>query len=924
MNPLNCGEERRRHDVRSAPLFGLDFVEVSDDQRSLEVLFLGKAPPRIQLANVQISGGRRIRDIRAVSVRAIRQTDPTLDDALEVRVNKPGDFSDYRLSLLKLDDNGNPTDKPMDGFDPLFSWVDFNFKAGCPTDLDCKTQPVCPPPQSTESDINYLAKDYGSFRQLILDRLALIMPQWQETHVPDIGVMLVELLAYAGDYLSQYQDAVATEAYLGTARQRISVRRHARLVDYRLHEGSNARAWVTIQAGADTPLDARQIFFTTALPGKPGQRVFQALELERIPTASYLVFEPLMAGGAHDILLYQANNEIHFYTWGDCECCLPRGATSATLADAWVPVTGGGGTPGTASAGDATETDGPPGTRRALHLAVGDVLIFEEVAGPQTGNPADADPAHRQAVRLTKATRSVDPLYHPSGPGFGHPVVEIEWCSEDALAFPLCLSAKMPPPDCTCRENISVARGNVILVDHGTSTSETPLGTVPAGSTTEHCACDCQPAHVESIPGKFCPQLRGRPLTFSQPLPQCGCASTLLVQDPRQALPQVTELKGTLTTAQGPVATYWTPQADLLESGPNDANFVVETDDEGVAHLRFGQGGLGRQPGAGTVFDVRYRVGNGTGGNVGAETITCLVFRQTTGDAGPLAPRNPLPAAGGIDREPVEEAKMFAPVAFRKVLERAITAADYADLAADNQRRLKERARLIALAAETPIAAPVPPSKRAAQEEEPGEEAPIGPEICAAPFVPLQSAKARLRWTGSWREALVALDPRGSEDAGKELIREIAAYLEPYRRIGHDLVVQQAQYVGIDLALRICVLPDYLRGHVEQALLDVFSNRMLADGTMGFFHPDNLTFGEGIPISQIIASAQRVTGVQEAEVLRLERFEIGEPALGTESPAVELPAGGILSLGPFEIARLDNDPDYPENGRLTLVMGGGQ
>ena len=74
------------------------------------------------------------------------------------------------------------------------------------------------------------------------------MPDWQERHVPDLGVTLVELLAYVGDYLSYYQDAVGTEAYLGTARQRISVRRHARLVDYQLHEGCNARAWVHASA----------------------------------------------------------------------------------------------------------------------------------------------------------------------------------------------------------------------------------------------------------------------------------------------------------------------------------------------------------------------------------------------------------------------------------------------------------------------------------------------------------------------------------------------------------------------------------------------------------------------------------------------------------------------------------------------------
>ena len=36
------------------------------------------------------------------------------------------------------------------------------------------------------------------------------------------------VFAYTADYLSYYQDAVATEAYLDTARQRISVRRHVR------------------------------------------------------------------------------------------------------------------------------------------------------------------------------------------------------------------------------------------------------------------------------------------------------------------------------------------------------------------------------------------------------------------------------------------------------------------------------------------------------------------------------------------------------------------------------------------------------------------------------------------------------------------------------------------------------------------------
>src|SRR5206468_1215611 len=71
--------------------------------------------------------------------------------------------------------------------------------------------------------------------------------------------------------------------------------------------------------------------------------------------------------------LIAAHTELHFYTWGAEDCCLPRGATSATLR------------------GDLT-----------ISLRVGDVLVFEELVGPRTGAAEDADPSHRQAVRLTR------------------------------------------------------------------------------------------------------------------------------------------------------------------------------------------------------------------------------------------------------------------------------------------------------------------------------------------------------------------------------------------------------------------------------------------------------------------------------------------------------------------------------------------
>jgi hypothetical protein len=100
---------------------------------------------------------------------------------------------------------------------------------------------------------------------------------------------------------------------------------------------------------------------------------------------------------------------------------------------------------------------------------------------------------------------------------------------------------------------------------------------------------------------------------------------------------------------------------------------------------------------------------------------------------------------------------------------------------------------------------------------------------------------------------------------------------------------------------------------VEEALLDVLSNRVLPNGGLGLFHPDNLTFGEGIYLSRLVAAAQSVTGVESVTLTKLQRLDEGDNG--------ELKAG-LLQLGPLEVARLDNDPSFPERGRLVLDVRG--
>jgi hypothetical protein len=159
------------------------------------------------------------------------------------------------------------------------------------------------------------------------------------------------------------------------------------------------------------------------------------------------------------------------------------------------------------------------------------------------------------------------------------------------------------------------------------------------------------------------------------------------------------------------------------------------------------------------------------------------------------------------------------------------------------------------------------------------------------------------------------VDASGTSKPEKVLLKEILRRLHRYRRMGHDLVVRAAQLVPLDVAMLVCVKQGFLRGHVVAALQDRFSNRLLADGTLGFFHPDNLSFGEGIHLSRLVSAAQAIAGVESITVTKLERL--------FEGPNEEI-EDGLLALGPLEIARVDSDPSFPEHGRIQFDLRGGR
>jgi hypothetical protein len=802
---------------------GLDFIQGNADLLKLYLYFIPAAPGvskdvvpvNIQPENILITEGLNATP-SSITVSLIeRRANENLlviylsDGAFRARTAVENAI--YTLELIDIPD-----------LDRFFARATFSLKTSPISEFDSIASPLQSPEPPPKLEINYLARDYGSFRQLMLDRLSVLMPQWKDPHVANLSTVLVELLAYAGDRLSYYQDAVATESYLSTARRRISVKRHAQLLDYRMHEGCNARVWVQVQIKGNRAIALpTETLLTTGttdrvLPWSEYQALKQQLQ----------VFETL-----HPIDLVQAHNQFLFYDWGFEEFYLPKGATSALLRG-----------------------DFPT-------LKPGDVLILEEVLSPTTGQSEDADTSHRHPVRLTKVMVDHDNLINPP-----EPLTQIEWAGADALPFPLYISSRQGGQG-QVFTNISVALGNIVLAEHGQRILNEELPQVPDRR-------------------RYRPRLQEAELTYAVPYAhdqaQNQPASLALLQDPRDAIPMIN-----LHDGEG----LWWAQRDLLSSDRFALDFVVETESDGFAYLRFGDGVRGRQPRRNARLSADYRVGNGIRGNVGQEAIVHLVTTDpsllselTPATSRPpksvldissqiLQVRNPLAAQGGTEPESLEQARLYAPQVFHLEQQRCIAADDY--------KRVTER----------------------------------HPEV--------RQAAATLEWTGSWYTVFIAVKRQGNRLIDLAFQHALLDFLEPYRLAGYDLKIVPPHYVPLDIVLTVKVAAGYFANTVKQSLLERFSNADLPGGQQGFFHPDRFTFGQPVYFSQMVQAAMQVPGVagiylpgqaSSAVDVKFQRWGAAERG--------ELEQGKI-PISPLEIARLDNTASVPNNGRIAFHLEGG-
>lgn len=94
--------------------------------------------------------------------------------------------------------------------------------------------------------IDYLSRDYDSFRQAVVDLIPLKIPEWTDRSEADFGIALVEMFAYMADILSYYQDRIANEAFLHSAQERRSVIEHLRLIGYEMAPAAAAAGKLSV------------------------------------------------------------------------------------------------------------------------------------------------------------------------------------------------------------------------------------------------------------------------------------------------------------------------------------------------------------------------------------------------------------------------------------------------------------------------------------------------------------------------------------------------------------------------------------------------------------------------------------------------------------------------------------------------------
>ncbi len=773
---------------------GIDFVYVNTDQVSLDIYFLNDpltipTPLNTQLTPGQIRIYSPSGDSPDIPILPTLTWAPKVDgrNVVSLTTKYPGDFSLYRLHI----DNAL--------VDPYYNDVLFSFKANCPSDLDCEAPPRdCPPDEPVDFPVDYMARDYLSFKGALLGFASQRYPDWPDRLEADGGMMMVEIMSALGDEMAYYQDRIGREAYLETATQRTSIRQHARLVDYTIHDGLGATGWIDVQVSAGSGAVNAGIH-TWAYGDNGVQFDFEV---------GHGLIE-IIAGKSYKVNV--ASNSFAPHIWDKGQVCLLAGATDMYIE----------GHQKTALTFDDVDANGIAGKWVLLKTT--------------PSNPAQA--IRSQMVRLITVEESTDPVLLDPITHLPTPVTHVIWEPAQALAFDYDMTQM-------------VMRGNLLPITAGkTQTAYFITGAELTDLTQDEqnalnkINTSVNPWSVRAI------ERQGPNDTLAYRFSLPGSDKQQLVYlgtDPFQANPEImlteVEFDGTCWNRQE----VWTWMPSLVgenSAESQDKDYILEdglwsrlvgyqligsefihqdyASSAGFT-IRFGDGEFGLIPAPKTVFRVDYRLGGGRAFNIAAGAIQ---NKNISDDrvVGPCDPpltdlsfiasvTNPLQATGGLDPQSPDEIRQVAPEAFSAVTYRAVRPEDYAEAA----ERL--------------------------------------------PWV--QNAGAAFRWTGSWLTAFVTPDPkanpirwtdnyisnfsytdeRGMSTLASDQRDELQEQIDRFRQAGREAYVLDPVYANMDIEIDVCVLPTAYRGEVEGRVLEALMGTPGFVPVPGYFSSDRFTF----------------------------------------------------------------------------------
>ena len=570
---------------------------------------------------------------------------------LRLVFSKPGGFYSYRLTV-------NHT-----AVDPLFNGTEFSFKQGCATGFDCAPDCACGPAEFKTAEIDYLARDFGSFNSALHDFTKRYYPRWAEHLTADAGSMMIDLLAALGDEFAYTQDRFAREAYVETATQRRSLERLSSLVDYRPDPGVNAAGHVSLlMAPAPSASLAIELRYAGRLAvwAVPQGLVPSPFELGNGLAAD--------AGSAANLFVHHHWNHMALHLADASAPCLKAGAISLLLA------------PGA----------GNIALPRAAQIS-GSLMPEEFWKGRWmmlVSEPTDpAVEARQWPIRIVTVTHLTDPLILTNGAA--SQITKVDWEPSQAL-----------PHDMRIEETFLY--GNVAPVTAGLTISERfRLG---HDASTDPAIAEL-PRAVERE-GMLDETSCERGVTFIHGLRHSETAGLSFTGGHNLTGHRVPEIELAEVDAFGATVENWLYRDSLLDADLDDPAFTIDSgmwrdivrfqrNGEFIVHhdyaadagysLRFGASGFGRTPDADTLFKARFRSFHGEQSNLAAASIRKL----DPPDGSPRHPAlaavadviNHLPVAGGANPETAASIRMRAPEYYRLFPMRAVRDEDYRSIA---------------------------------------------------------------------------------------------------------------------------------------------------------------------------------------------------------------------------------------------------